>query len=181
MRNKIILLQVFFSICLLSNGQFMMMKTESNNQQFRAESTRSGHTDKTDVLSYTMDLKSTRDAASGQATGKRQYQPILLWKNSGASSPQFFQALVTNESIKKITLEFYRPDEVFKQNELAYTIELENASITGYRQVMGVPDQAEFRAKGAGLYDEIRIVFEKITVTDKKARTQYNDAWRMSL
>jgi type VI secretion system secreted protein Hcp len=163
---------------LASAGQYMMMSLESSPTRFKTESTRSGYTDKTEILGYQLDAKSPRDVATGQSTGKRQFQPIILWKTSGASSPQFFQALMRNEQIKKITLQYYRPDDIYKQNELVYTIELENAAISGYRQVMGTPENSEFRAKTQGLYDEISIVFEKMTVTDNKAKTSATETWR---
>lgn len=127
-----------------------------------------------------MEIKGQHDAATGQASGKRQYQPVTLWKTSGASSPQFFQSVTRNELIKKITLQYYRPDEIYKQNELVYTIELENALISGYRQILGTPDNPEFKAKTLGLFDEIRIVFEKITVTENKAKTASADSWRQN-
>lgn len=171
---------VLLTVSLHSSGQYMMMSVESSTNKFKPESTRSGYTDKTEILGYQMEIKSPRDVASGQATGRRQFQPVTLWKTSGASSPQFFQALTKNEQIKKIILQYYRPDEIYKQNELVYTIELENAVISGYRQVMGAPEFPEFRAKSQGLYDEISIVFEKMTVTDNKAKTTSTELWRQS-
>ncbi len=178
MRFKIISTAVFIIISLVSQGQYMMMKAESLNISFRAESRRPGHTDKTEILGYMMEVKSPRDAASGMSTGKRQYQPVILWKLSGASSPQFYEALIRNDMLKKITFQYYRPDEVYKQNELVYTVELENVSVAGYRQLMGSPDVPEFKARQEGLYDEIKLVFDKITVTENKARTSATDAWK---
>ena len=178
MKNKIILTVIFICTGLLSRGQYRMMTVEGSTIRYKAEKSRSGYTDKSEILGYMLELKSPRDAANGQTSGKRQYQPVILWKNSGASSPQFFKTLVTNEIIKKITLQYYKPDEVYKQNELAYTIEFDNVSIAGFRHVRRTPENPEFRAISSGLYDEIRIVFERMTLTDNKAKTTCADFWK---
>jgi type VI secretion system secreted protein Hcp len=173
-----LLLAILFSISTISRSQFMMMTLDGKKQgKFKAESNRTGYSDKTEVLGYSMEVKSPIDVSSGQSTGKRQYQPITIWKASGASSPQFFQAATTNESISKLTLEFYKPDDTFKKEGLYYTIVLENATITGYQQLMGSPNNPEFQAKTLGMYDQIKIVFQKITVIETKLRTSASDDW----
>ena len=177
-----LLLAILFSSSSFSWSQYMMMTLDGQAQgKFKPESNRSGHSDKTEVLGYIMEVKSPRDVATGQASGKKQYQPIIIWKASGASSPQFFKAVTTNEIIKKLKFEFYKPDDVFKTTEgLYYTIELENATISGYRQLMGSPENPEFKAKNPGMYDEIKIVFQKITVTEIKVKTSATDDWEGS-
>ena len=174
-----LLLAILFSISSFSWSQYMMMTLDGQVQgKFKTESNRPGFSDKTEVLGYILEVKSPRDVATGQSSGKRQYQPITIWKASGASSPQFFQALSKNEVIKKITLEFYKPDDVFKKTEeLYYTIVLDNAFVSGYRQLMGSPENPEFKAKNPGMYDEIKIVFQKITVTEAKVKTSATDDW----
>jgi len=177
MTPKIFILPVVCLISLCTAGQYMMMKVEAEVQTYRPESTKSGYTDKTEVLGYEFMVKKDLDRSTGMAAGKRQYQPVTLWKVSGASSPQLFQSSATNERIKKLTLEFYRPDEVYKQMELSFSMEFENVNIVSYKQMMGVPEEGSFKAKGTGLYDEIQFTFEKVTFTDKKTRTLFNDNW----
>ncbi len=177
MKLKPFLLLVFlFSISTISWSQYMMMTLDGKKQgKFKAESNRPGYSDKTEVLGYSMEVKSPTDVSSGQSTGKRVYQPITIWKATGASSPQFFQAVTTNEAINKLTLEFYKPDDTFKKEGLYYTIVLENVTISGYHQLMGSPNDSEFQAKALGMYDEIKITFQKITVTETKLRTMATD------
>lgn len=43
--------------------------------------------------------KAPRDAASGQATGKRQHAPVTFVKEWGASSPQLFQVTASGGTI----------------------------------------------------------------------------------
>ena len=165
---------------LVSAGQYMLMSLESSPTRFETESTGSGYTGKTEIQAFQPEVKSHRNIATGQAAGRRQFQPITHRKTSVASSPQFFRALLKNEQFNKISLQNCRPDDVYKLNERVYIIELENAVISGYRQVMGTPENAGFRAKTDGLFDEISIVFEKMTVTDNKAKTPVTETWRQN-
>ena len=47
-------------------------------------------------LSYELEVIAPTDPASGQATGRRQYKPLTITKEWGASSPQILTALATN-------------------------------------------------------------------------------------
>jgi len=181
----LLLLAILLSASTFSRAQYMLMTAEAEKQgKFKGESNRAGATAKMEVLGFDYEVKSSRDAGTGQASGRRQHVPITIWKISGATSPQFFQALTTNETIKNLTIEFYKPDDVFKTSpeQLYYKIELTNAFITDFRQVMNGPETDRFKTTGAtNLYDGIRIVFEKITVTNIKANTAGTDSWKSAL
>ena len=179
--KNLLLLTIMSSICSFSWSQSTMMKVDGSKQgKFKSESMRSGFTDKAEVLAYSMEIKSPRDAASGQATGKRQHMPITIWKATGASSPQFFSAITTNEILKTVTIEFYKQDEVFtssKTEQLYYKIELVNATVSGYRQVMGSASMEGFKSNPALMYDEIKFVYEKMTVTIVNGNVSASDDW----
>src|ERR1051325_3861520 len=91
--------------------------------QFKGESMRDKGGDKIQVIAYSFEVTSPRDAASGMASGRRQYKPLEITKELGASSPQFFQACATNEVLPTVVLEFTRTNpngEMF----VYYTIKL---------------------------------------------------------
>src|SRR5262249_42782078 len=56
--------------------------------------------------SFSYEVISPRDVATGQATGKRQHSPVTISKEWGAASPQLFQAAVTNEPLQSVLFEF---------------------------------------------------------------------------
>jgi type VI secretion system secreted protein Hcp len=62
-------------------------------------------------LRFSYAAMSPRDAASGQASGKRQHSPIVVTKMVGAASPQIFQALTTNEVLKSVVFPAQRGRE----------------------------------------------------------------------
>ena len=50
-------------------------------------------------------LASPRDAATGQATGKRQHHPVTIVKAWGAASPQGLTACAANEDLTEVAVE----------------------------------------------------------------------------
>ena len=58
------------------------------------------------IIAVSHEIVSPRDAASGLPTGKRQHKPITIRMAWGATSPLFVQALVTNEVLTKVEIDF---------------------------------------------------------------------------
>lgn len=74
------------------------------------------------------EVKSPRDIATGQASGKRQHSPICVYRATTQTSPQYFQALITNETLKNVTLEVSN----------GMKLKLTNATVSNYSLVGGV-------------------------------------------
>ena len=68
-----------------------------------------GSTALIDVRSFSADVSSPRDLATGQASGKRQYKPLMITKQMDAATPLFHKALGTNELLSSVVLKIYRP------------------------------------------------------------------------
>jgi type VI secretion system secreted protein Hcp len=60
----------------------------------------------TPILSFDMSMQSPRDAATGQASGKRQHKPIAVLVPWTTACPQLFTAMMTNESLESVVFEF---------------------------------------------------------------------------
>src|SRR5437764_9154653 len=78
------------------------------------------------------EVSAPRDPFSGQASGKRQHKPVVFTKEWGASSPQFYAALFSNEQLKSVLFEFVNLTN--RGDEVDHTIKLTNAAISGVRQ-----------------------------------------------
>jgi len=50
-----------------------------------------------------------RDAHSGLSTGKRQYEPVVVTMPADAAMVNYKTALATNETLTKVTINFYQP------------------------------------------------------------------------
>jgi type VI secretion system secreted protein Hcp len=148
--------------------------------KFKGESIRDVHKEKLSGLSFNHEIKSPRDIATGQASGKRQHGPITFTKEWGASSPQLFQALVTNEVLKSALFEFVHTTAVGDE-EVYHTIKLVNATVSNIRYVTGKGESAG-SAKTVSTYDtheleEVSLTYQRIEMESKKGKTMAFDDW----
>lgn len=168
-------------VCIAASyGQETYMKIENNTPVFKTEAVSKGHSDATEILGLSFEVAAPRDVATGQASGKRQYPPLTIFKESGASSPQFVDAVTKNTAIKKIIIEVYRLDATFRGTQtLGTVITLENITVSNFRDQLGAlnGNKNSDRIKQTVLYDEIKFIYEKITIEDKIGNTKAQDSW----
>ena len=123
---------------------------------------------KSEIIDFNYSLTQPYDMTSGQATGKVKHGPLTVTMKNGPSTPQFLQALSTNEVLKSVLIEFTRtqPDGT---GFVYYTVKLINAHITRINQVT---NRDELVPKQGGLpLDEISFVFQKIEIEQKDGNT----------
>lgn len=145
--------------------------------KFKGESVRDAHKAKFAAIGFNYEVISPRDLASGQASGKRQHKPIVVTKEWGASSPQIFQALTTNEVLKSVLFEFIRTTAEGAE-EIHHTIKLTNATINSLKQYI------QTAAKHEDAYDvheleDVAFTFQKIEIDNKLGKTSSGDDWKM--
>jgi type VI secretion system secreted protein Hcp len=165
----------------------VMVSVKGTKQgQFKGESAHAGgaNKDKIDAIGFTFEIGSPRDAATGQVSGKRQYKPLQITKMLGAASPQFFQALTTNEVLQSVTLEFTKTN-ANGEEFIFYTIKLTNATIASIRQHTADTDAGEGAASAkhtgaasAQQIEDITISFQKIEITNNESKTMAVDDWQ---
>ena len=110
------------------------------------------------ATSFTLESSSPRDAASGQASGRVQNGPVTITKAVDAASPQLFQALVTNEPLKSVTIEVASGSG--GEGVPSQTIRLTNASVTRIRQ--SVEHGAADAVNAAGPLEEVSFSYQTI-------------------
>lgn len=120
---------------------------------FRAIATFS---DGTSIQSEFHEVKSPRDAASGMATGKRQYQPILIRKTIDKASPMFAKAMASKVVVHDIVVMATNGNK----------IELKNVMIESIEPVPGL--------KGV---EEMRVSFTGAAVNGAVPKTMAVDDW----
>jgi type VI secretion system secreted protein Hcp len=103
--------------------------------KINGSTTQAGRENTIEVIAFSHEVVSPRDAASGLPTGKRQHKPITITKQVDKSSPLLMNALVNNENIPKWKLMFWTPSPSGQEVQ-HYTLELVNASIAGIRGEM---------------------------------------------
>ena len=119
-------------------------------------------------------LNAPRDASSGQATGRRQWSPIVVTKEWGAASPQILSAASTNEVLPLVEFEFLRSGPTGVE-QVFQTVTLTNATISTFKQYIGFPDAGE--QSNPHPLEDVSFTFQKIEVTNNEGRTAASDEW----
>lgn len=149
----------------------------SKQGKFKAENPREKHQGKIRGLTFHYEVKSPRDAASGMATGRRVHTPIVFTKYMDSSSPQIFQAMVTNEALTTVLFEFVSTNPNGEEY-VSYTVKLSNATIAGVKQYGGGTAEAGlFEPADGRVYEDVSVAFQTIEIESKDGKTMASDSW----
>ena len=149
--------------------EFYVTVEGSKQGKLKGESPRERHGDKLPGLAFHYSVASPRDSGSGMATGKRTHQPVSFVKAWGAASPQLFQAMTTNESMKSVLFEFVRTNNDGEEY-IFHKIRLSNARVTEIEQYVEPGD-------GDPL-EKISFAFQRIELENVDGKTMATDDWR---
>jgi type VI secretion system secreted protein Hcp len=138
---------------------------------FQGDTVTHGNTTQIAVYSLTQELKVPYDPSSGQSTGRRQHSPITIVKELDKSSPQFFTAAATNETLKSVTCTLYRTAP--NGTRAYYKIALTNAVIV---EIKDSGDGVNGTAQGDER-ERISFSYQKIVLTDLDSNTVAADDW----
>jgi type VI protein secretion system component Hcp len=81
-------------------------------------------------------IEHPRDQGTGQASGKRQWKPIQITKEWGATSPQLFNAVATSEVMQTIIIHVADIEEP-GPDEIVHTLVLSSAMILAMKPETG--------------------------------------------
>jgi type VI secretion system secreted protein Hcp len=122
------------------------------------------------VLAYSAEITSPRDPATGQATGRRTWKPIVITHVMGGSTPEFFAATATNENLTKVVINFYRVTN--KGTETNYfRVTLVDATVSDVHDY----------TSGQDVLEDDSFFFRKITIEDLVAKTTFEDNFTTNL
>ena len=128
-------------------------------------------------LGFEQVVTAPRDAATGQATGRRQHSPIIVTKEWGAASPQLFQALVTNESLKTVQFDFYTPAaNADGTAQRFFTIKLSNAFVSKIEKYEHFNATGHQDANDERFLEDVSLTFQKIDIMHVASASSASDA-----
>ncbi len=124
---------------------------------------------------YKQAVVTAREAGSGMATGRRQYEPLVIRKRIDKSSPLLLKALVENEKIDAV-FKFFRPrPNGDGTTEQFYTVEIKDgrvASMSQYVNDVIVPATSTDPA-----LEEVTFVFHTISWSYTEGGVTHEDSW----
>jgi type VI secretion system secreted protein Hcp len=134
-----------------------------------------GHEDEILIEAFSHQVTIPRDPQSGQPTGQRVHQALVVTKVFDKCSPLLYTALTTGEMLTTCQLKFYRTSSDGQQ-EHYFTIELQDAIIVDIKAYMPNcqdPGQAHFTN-----LEDVSFSYRMITWTHEVAGTSGSDDWR---
>lgn len=150
---------------------------KANGTDIKGESTQTslGRADSIEVVAYTQKVFTAREAGSGLATGRRQYEGIEITKRIDKSSPLLMKALCENQVIEA-TFKFFRPNPTGDgTTEQFYTVSIKKARVNSIQQV--VPDSFVPASTNLPPMEKIAFVFHTINWTYTNGGITHEDTW----
>lgn len=133
-----------------------------------------------EVIESSHAIKSPRDPASGQATGKRSHGPLRCRFYYDQSLPMWYQALCMNEGLKEVTIAYFSPNKLGTAGgggveTLTYEVKLTNAfcaAIEFHMPNNKNPDLMKYENTVS-----VELVYQKIEGTWKLGNKVWSDDW----
>jgi type VI secretion system secreted protein Hcp len=123
------------------------------------------------LISVAYRVETPHDPVSGLPTGKRLHSPITVVKVIDQATPRLLQALVSNEALTSVRIEFWRP--VPEAVAPYFVIVLTDAALA----VIALTPSSE---DGSHEYEEVQFTFRKITWTYPEMGEIAEDDWNAS-
>ena len=134
----------------------------SKQGDIKGSVTQKGREDTIMVIAYNHQILSPLDAAGGSTSGKPKHGLFTIVKERDKSTPLLYQALLTNENLPEVRLEFWSPSGSGKEIQ-DYTVKLTNARIMKINSVMlnnKYPENMQHKAS-----DEVSFAYQTIEWT----------------
>jgi len=146
-----------------------------NGEDILGDSTQTslGRENSIECLQFLHQVKTGRDAASGQTVGKRQHDPITIVKRIDRSSPLLIKGLTKNEVAEGV-LKFYRPKPSNGTTEQFYTVEFKQGRVSSVKQY--VEDVLNPATAERPPLEEVSFVFTRIVWTYEDGNITHEDA-----
>ncbi|WP_434571077.1 Hcp family type VI secretion system effector [Pseudomonas sp. Z3-6] len=116
-----------------------------------------------------------RDPQSGQPTGQRMHQPLIITKMFDKATPLLLAALTSGECMNEVEIQWFRTSASGSQ-EHYFTTKLEDAIIVEIKDYMfncQDPANAHFTH-----LEDVHFTYRKITWTHEVSGTSGSDDWR---
>jgi type VI secretion system Hcp family effector len=94
------------------------------------------------------------------------HKPVVITHEMGGSSPQFLNALATNETLDSVVINFFRTDRTGRDVNY-YRVTLTNGSVSDVKQHLS----------GNDVLEDVSFTFRKIEQSDLVAKTTFVDDW----
>ncbi len=150
---------------------------KANGTDVPGESTQTslGRENSIECVVFNSSVKTAREAGSGMATGRRQYEPIRILKRIDKATPLLYKALCENTVIEGV-FKFFRPNPTGDgTTEQFYTVTIKQGRIASVSQQ--VPNCIQPATVTDPPLEEVTFVFHTIAWTYTNGGVTHEDTW----
>jgi type VI secretion system secreted protein Hcp len=150
---------------------------KANGAAINGDSTQTslGRANSIECVYYEQAVRTAREAGSGMATGRRQYDPLLIRKRIDKSSPLLQKSLTQNAVIDGKFM-FFRPNPTGDgTTEQFYTVTVAKGRLASIKQI--VPDTIVPATSTEPPLEEVTMVFHTISWTYSNGGITHEDTW----
>lgn len=137
-----------------------------------------GHDDQAIVKAFSHNVTIPRNKTTGQPSGQRTHNPLIVTKMIDKSSPLIFNALTQGETLKKVELKWYRNSYTGK-HEHYFSMILEDAIIVDVETLL--EDQGSSVENQPSPIEKVSFSYRKISLRHEIASTSGEDDWRVGV
>ncbi|MFO0651556.1 MAG: type VI secretion system tube protein TssD [Polyangiales bacterium] len=153
----------------------LYLKANGSDIQGQSTQTSLGRENSIECVYYEQAVQTAREAGSGMATGRRQYEPLLIRKRIDKSTPLIAKALVENAVIDA-DFKFFRPNPTGDgTTEQFYTVSLKQGRVSSQKQWS--PDTIVPATSTEPPLEEVSFVFHTISWTHTNGGITHEDTW----
>ncbi|MCA9689813.1 MAG: type VI secretion system tube protein Hcp [Myxococcales bacterium] len=153
----------------------LFLKANKSDIQGDSTQTSLGREGSIECIFFEDSVRTARDKSTGEATGRRSYEPIRILKRIDRSSPLLAKALCNNEAVDG-EFKFFRPNPAGDgTTEHFFTIEILNGRINDI--VRTSPNCIDPASSTAPPLEEVSFVFETIRWIFVPTGAEHEDTW----
>ena len=137
-----------------------------------------GHENETMVKAFSHNINIPRNTTTGQPTGQRTHNPMIITKMFDKSSPLLFNALTKGETLTNVEVKWYRTSYAGKPEHF-YSIVLEDAVIVDIESYLESQEVAS--SNQVTPLERVSFSYRKISWRHETASTSGEDDWRVGV
>jgi type VI secretion system secreted protein Hcp len=150
---------------------------KANGADIKGDSTQTslGRENSIECIFYEQNVNTAREAATGMATGRRTYDPVMILKRIDKATPLIAKALTQNQVIEGKFL-FFRPNPTGDgTTQQYYTVEISKGRVAHQKQY--VPNTTVAEQAGEHPLEEVSFTFHSIKWTFTDGGVSHEDVW----
>lgn len=159
----------------MAEAVHLYLKASGSEIHGESSITSLGRENSIECIYFEQAVKTAREAGSGMATGRRQYEPLAIRKRVDKSTPLIAKALTNNQEITA-KFKFFRPNPTGDgTTEQFFTVDIKQGRIASQKLV--VPDTIVPATSTEPPLEEVTFVFHTIKWTYTNGGVEHEDTW----